>query len=146
MASFYAMDISASGLSSERMRAEVIASNLANASSTRSSRGGPYRRLLTVLSANEERWQPGRSVHGRARFAGVGVSVLGIVEDSSPLPMRYDPSHPDADAEGYVTMPNVDPAMEMVDLITASRAYEANVTALNAAKQMAMKALDIGRA
>lgn len=143
MASFQAMDISASGLSAERMRMEVIASNLANATSTRSSRGGPYRRLLTVLSADEQRLQ---GTNSRTSFAGAGVRVLGVVEDPSPFALRYDPTHPDANAEGYVAMPNVEPATEMVDLITASRAYEANVTALNAAKQMAMKALDIGKA
>ncbi len=146
MASFAAMDVSASALTAERFHMEVVASNLANASSTRSARGGPYRRLMAVMAANEERWDPAHPGNAATTFAGAGVRVLGVMEDPSDLPLRYDPGHPDAGPDGYVAMPNVDPAVEMVDLIAASRAYEANVTALNAAKQMAMKALEIGRA
>lgn len=142
---FQGMDTSASALLAERLRMDVIASNLANQNSTRSASGGAYRRLMVSLAARET--LPRRQ-HGTtpAAFGGVGVQVTGVSEDQSPLPRTYDPSHPDADAEGYVSMPNVNPVHEMVDLITAVRAYEANVTVLNAAKQMAMNALEIGKA
>lgn len=167
---FAAMDISASALTAERLRMDVIANNLANANTTRAALGPdgrwlPYRRQRPVFA---ERGQGGFWNALRASLAaaggamsaalgqladgepprppGAGVRVTAIVEDPSPLPLRYDPGHPDANAEGYVTLPNVNVITEMVDMITASRAYEANVTALNAAKTMGMRALDIGRA
>jgi flagellar basal-body rod protein FlgC len=145
VALFRGLDISASGLTAERLRMDVIASNVANAVSTRSDRGGAYRRIVAVLGARED----GERVYrpsGEVTFRGAGVRVLRLVEDPSPFRLIYDPVHPDARADGYVEMPNVDPVTEMVDLISATRAYEANVTVLNAAKQMAMKALEIGRA
>ncbi len=132
--------ISASGMTAERLRMDTIANNLANANTTRTADGGPYRRQVPVFAARET------AVLARpGGFAG-GVRVLGIRHDPSPPRMVYDPAHPDANEEGYVAMPNVDVVREMVDLITASRAYEANVTAFNTAKSMAMRALDIGRA
>ncbi|HEY8496796.1 MAG TPA: flagellar basal body rod protein FlgC [Limnochordales bacterium] len=133
--------ISASGMTAERLRMDTIANNLANANTTRTAGGGPYRRQVPVFAARETR-VPGRP----GGFTGAGVRVIGIHHDSSPPRLVYDPNHPDADANGYVAMPNVDVVREMVDLITASRAYEANVTAFNTAKNMAMRALDIGRA
>lgn len=135
---------SASGLTAERLRMDVIANNIANANTTRTEDGGPFRRRVAVLQSNQpfqaflEQAQSGAAPQG-------GVRVAAITEDPRPFKIKYDPSHPDADANGYVQLPNVDVVTEMVDLIGASRAYEANVTAINAFKAMAMKALEIGR-
>lgn len=134
------MDVSASGLTAERLRMDLIASNLANAETTRTPEGGPYRRLMAVLVP--EPVQPGKSPFSRR---GGGVRVQAVIQDTSPPRLVYQPDHPDANAEGYVAYPNVNPVTEMVDLITATRAYEANVAAFNAAKGMALKALEIGR-
>ncbi|AKX93518.1 flagellar basal-body rod protein FlgC [Moorella thermoacetica] len=140
-----ALAISASGLTAERLRLDIIANNLANINTTRTPRGGPYRREVPVFA---ERLQeamgqlPGRP---SSRAPGAGVEVAAIVEDNSPPRLVYDPSHPDADANDYVHLPNINIVNEMVDMITASRAYEANVTVLNAAKAMTLKALEIGR-
>ena len=135
MGMFDAFAISGSGMTAERLRMDVIASNLANADSTQAANGQPYRRRMVVLQAGSPSFDQVLS----------GVKVTGIVEDQSPLRRVYDPSHPDADAQGYVTLPNVNPVTEMVDLITSSRGYEANVTAMNAAKQMFSKTFDILR-
>jgi flagellar basal-body rod protein FlgC len=152
MGMFDAFDISASALTAERMRMDVTAENLANAQTTRTANGGPYRRKEVVL----EQVQQGGGFAGNLKAAmGAGssgrvggassVEVSGIVEDSTPSKMVYDPGHPDANAQGYVAMPNVDSVTEMVDLISASRAYEANVTAMQSAKQMFSKTLDLLR-
>ena len=150
MGLFDAIDISGSGLSAERLRMDVTAENLANAQSTRGADGQPYRRKEVIL-------QQADGFEGALRMASAGMSgpetasgargveVAGIAEDQSPNRMVYDPGHPDADADGYVSMPNVDPVTEMVDLIAASRAYEANVTAMQTAKSMFTKTLDILR-
>ncbi len=138
MGLFRVFDISASGMTAERLRMDTIANNLANANTTRTARGGPYRRQMVVF---EERLAQA-SGYG---LRGNGVRVSRIVEDNDPPRLVYDPHHPDANEQGYVEMPNVNIVTEMVDMITASRAYEANVAALNAAKAMALKALDIGR-
>lgn len=138
MGLFDAIDISASGLSAERLRMDVVAENLANANTTRTADGGPYRRKNVVL---EQQGGGFASALARAR----GVQVSAIVEDPTPPRRVYDPGHPDADADGYVEMPNVNPVTEMVDLITASRAYEANVTAMQTAKQMFTKTLEVLR-
>lgn len=135
MGMFDAFAISGSGMTAERLRMDVIASNLANADSTQGADGQPYRRRMVVLQAGSPSFDQVLS----------GVKVAGIVEDQSPLRRVYDPSHPDADAQGYVTLPNVNPVTEMVDLITSSRGYEANVTAMNAAKQMFTKTFDLLR-
>ena len=135
MGMFDAFAISGSGMTAERLRMDVIASNLANADSTQGANGQPYRRRMVVLQAGSPSFDQVLS----------GVKVAGIVDDQSPLRRVYDPSHPDADAQGYVTLPNVNPVTEMVDLITSSRGYEANVTAMNAAKQMFSKTFDILR-
>jgi flagellar basal-body rod protein FlgC len=148
MGLFGGLDISASGMSAERLRMDVIAENLANADTTRGPNGGPYRRKEVVL---QEGGSGGsfaatlQGVQGAQSSTGGGVEVTGIVNDPSPLKRVYDPGHPDADAQGYVTMPNVEPVTEMVDLITASRGYEANVQAMNASKSMFTKTLDILR-
>jgi flagellar basal-body rod protein FlgC len=149
MGMFDAFDISASALTAERMRMDVTAENLANAQTTRTADGGPYRRKEVVL----QEVQQGGGFAGSLRAAmgaggsgrPAGVEVAGIAEDSAPNKMVYDPGHPDADANGYVAMPNVDSVTEMVDLISASRAYEANVTALQSAKTMFSKTLDLLR-
>jgi flagellar basal-body rod protein FlgC len=149
MGMFDAFDISASALTAERMRMDVTAENLANAQTTRTADGGPYRRKEVVLQevakgggfAGNLKAAMGAGNSGRAG----GVEVAGIAEDSTPNKMVYDPGHPDADANGYVAMPNVDSVTEMVDLISASRAYEANVTALQSAKTMFSKTLELLR-
>ena len=143
MGLFDAFDASGSALSAERLRMDVTAENLANAQSTRAANGtGPYRRKEVVLQ------EAGAGVGARATFADSlqaarGVRVAGIVEDPSPSRMVYDPGHPDADAKGYVAMPNVNTVTEMTDLIGASRAYEANVTAMQTTKSMFARTLDI---
>jgi len=146
MGMFDAMDISASGLTAERMRMDVTAQNLANAQTTRGADGQPYRRKEVVLAERQEQGSFGAALTG-AMSAGkpAGVEVAAIAEDQTPLKQVYDPSHPDADANGYVQMPNVDTVAEMVDLISAQRAYEANVTAMQAAKQMFSKTLELLR-
>jgi flagellar basal-body rod protein FlgC len=135
MGMFDALNISASGMSAERLRMDVIAENLANANTTRGANGQPYQRQEVIL---QERAPSFGEVLG-------GVMVTGIVPDATPGRRVYDPGHPDADKEGYVTLPNVNPVSEMVDLITSSRGYEANVTAMNAAKQMFSKTFDVLR-
>ncbi|MDI7248260.1 MAG: flagellar basal body rod protein FlgC [Bacillota bacterium] len=143
MGIFSSFRISATGLAAERLRMDVIANNIANVNTTRTEDGRPYRRRQVVFQALTAR--PSRGP-GASEAPGQGVAVAAIVEDPSPPRMVYDPGHPDADARGYVAMPNVDAVRELVDMISATRAYEANVTALDAAKTMAMRALDIGRA
>lgn len=142
------MNISATGLTAQRLRMDVISNNIANAQTTRTPEGGPYRRQMVVM----------QSLSSSAPFSGVlqnalgtspastggGVAVTGIVKDNSPFKLVYDPTNPDA-VNGYVQMPNVDVTTEMVDMVAASRAYEANVTAFDAGKQMAMTALSLGR-
>jgi len=146
MGLFNAIDAAASGLTAERLRMDVTAENLANAQSTRGANGGPYRRKVVVL---QEAGQSGfgaalAGAMGSGRAAS-GVQVAGIQEDPAPNRRVYDPGHPDADRQGYVSMPNVNPVTEMVDLISASRAYEANVTAMQTAKQSFGKVLELLR-
>ena len=126
--------VSASGLSAERLRMDLIADNLANANTTRTPDGQPYRRKVAIFAP----------IAPTPHMPG-GVRVVQIAQDLSPPRMVYDPSHPDADANGYVAYPNVEMVHEMVDMITASRAYEANIQAFNAAKDMFLRTLDIGR-
>jgi flagellar basal-body rod protein FlgC len=138
-----ATDISASGLSAERRRMEVVANNIANAHSTRTPEGGPFRRQEAVFAAVY------RNSLGMARPTDIqnlgGVQMVGIQSDMSELPVVYQPGHPDADEMGMVTLPNVSMPNEMVDLITASRAYEANLRALRMYRQMAEQALAVLR-
>lgn len=148
---FSALETSASALTAERLRMDVIANNIANVNTTRTPDGGPYRRQMVVLGSRpsfsaalqEASGQSGGGDSGAQ--VGQGVRVVQIVQDQRPFKLKYDPTHPDADASGYVQLPNVETVTEMVDLISASRAYEANVTALNAFKQMVSTALQIGR-
>jgi flagellar basal-body rod protein FlgC len=150
MGMFDALNVSATGLTAERLRMDVTAENLANAQTTRGADGQPYRRKEVVLSEVQSGGfgaQLAKAV-GAGSSSGSqpgGVEVAGITQDQTPGKLVYDPGHPDADADGYVRMPNVDTVAEMVDLISASRAYEANVTAMNAAKQMFSKTLDLLR-
>ena len=145
---FGSFGVSASGMSAARIQMDVVAENLANADSTNGPGGQPYQRKEVVLqqagssfaSALDSAGSGGAGSQG-----GGGVEVAGIVSDPTPGQKVYDPGHPDADAQGYVTMPNVSPVTEMVDLITASRSYEANVQALDAAKQMFTRSLDVLR-
>ena len=144
MGLFDAINISGSGLSAERLRMDVTAENLANAQSTRGPDGQPYRRKEVVLQQAEGGFESAlRTASAGSTSGGRGVEVAGIVEDQTPNRQVYDPGHPDANAQGYVEMPNVDSVTEMVDLISASRAYEANVTAMQTAKTMFTRTLDL---
>lgn len=140
---FVAMDISASGMTTQRFRLDTVALNLANATTTRGIEGGPYRRQHVILG---ERAQRPSFEHLLERERGVryaGVEVLQVQEDDSPPRLVLEPGHPDADARGFVRYPNIDPVGEMVILMEAMRLYEANVRALNAGKEMALRALQI---
>ena len=148
MGMFDGLEISASGLTAERMRMDVVAQNLANAQTTRGADGQPYRRQEVVLQERTPTSGFGAALAGAmSGRTGTprGVQVAQIAKDQTPLKRVYDPGHPDADANGYVQMPNVDSVSEMVDLISAQRAYEANVTAMQAAKQMFSKTLELLR-
>jgi flagellar basal-body rod protein FlgC len=144
---FDAIDASGSGLSAERLRMDVTAENLANAQTTRGPNGGPYQRKDVVLAESQGGgFQTAlTSAMGGSSMAGGGVQVAGIVTDPSPPRMVYDPGHPDANAQGYVRMPNVNTVTEMVNLISEQRAYEANVTAMQTAKTMLSKTFDLLR-
>lgn len=149
MGMFLGIDASASGLTAERLRMDVISNNIANANTTRTDRGGAFHRRYVVFEPRDR--APKKFEHvlkkavGLNRQTGEGVRAVQITEDDTPGPMVYEPGHPDANAEGYVEKPNVNIVTEMVDMITAQRAYEANSTAINAAKAMISKALDIGK-
>jgi len=145
MGLFQAIDASASGMTAERLRMDVISNNIANANTTRTVEGGPYRRQMVVFEPRTGKKISFGQMLSEQMDAGDGVRVTGITKDNAPFKLMYDPNHPDANRDGYVEMPNVTIVSEMVDMITASRAYEANVTAANAAKNMAMKALEIGK-
>ncbi|MBZ4663098.1 MAG: flgC [Caloramator sp.] len=140
---FTGMRISASGLAAERLRMDIISNNIANIETTRTENGGPYKRKIVTFKENLERQI--NNINGNSSAKYNGVKVDKIIEDNSPFKKVYNPNHPDADSNGYVLMPNVNILDEMVDLITATRAFEANVTALNSQKQMALKALEIGK-
>ncbi len=142
-------DISASALTAERMRMDVISENLANINNTRTAEGTPYRRKYVTMEGMESfSGVLDQAITDSDPYSsnyGGGVRVTSIEEDQSPFILEYDPSHPDADEDGYVSMPNVDLAREMVDMMSATRSYEANITAINATKNMAMQALNIGK-
>ncbi len=141
-----ALRISGSGLSAQRTRVNVAASNLANAESTRGPDGQPYHRRDPVLSAvNFESAMNGASAQPGESSEAQGVAVTGVVEDQTPGKRVYLPGHPDADPDGFVTFPNVNPINETVNLLTASRGYEANASAVETLKSMAQRALDISR-
>lgn len=135
---FKVFDIAASGMTAERFRLNVISQNLANSDTTRTEEGGPYRRKAIVF---EEALN--KTTKGKEEFSGVKIS--SIVDDPSPFRLVYDPNHPDANEEGYVEYPNVNVLREMIDMISAQRAYEMNAAVVNSAKSMYNSALGIGR-
>lgn len=151
MGIFNAMNVSASGLTAQRMRMDVAASNIANAQSTRARVNAngeyePYRRKMVSFETDQRNFHTllksemqNQSKHTR------GVKVSRIIEDQTPFQLEYNPMHPDSNENGYVRLPNVDPLKEMVDILSATRSYEANVTSLNATKNMLLKALEIGK-
>ena len=144
MGLFQSFDISASGMTAERFRTDIIAQNIANVNTTRTEDGTPYRRKVVTFA--EKRSTPFQEMlEGQYRnFKGTGVKVTSVKDDTtSDYIMEYDPSNPDADENGYVSYPNVDTVQEMTDMIDASRSYEANVTAFEAAKAMASKGLEL---
>lgn len=146
MGLFSSFAISASGMTAERLRLDIVSNNLANVNTA--GRPGdpslqPYRRQVPLFTQQLQQVLDRRN--NPNGFKGAGVKVVGIMQDPNPPRMVYEPSHPFADANGYVAYPNINVLNEMVDMMTATRAYEANVTALNAAKGMAMKALEIGK-
>lgn len=136
-----AVSVAASALSAERTRIEVAVSNIANAGSTQGADGKPYRRRDVVLTTDTV-----RSFDAALGMASAtGVKVAAIVEDKTPARRVFDPSHPDADKEGFVELPNVNPAVEMVDMVGASRAYQANLTAINLIRDLVSRSLELGR-
>ncbi|WP_163536791.1 flagellar basal body rod protein FlgC [Gracilibacillus sp. YIM 98692] len=151
MSIFQSMNTSASGLTAQRLRMDTISSNIANADTTRATvnENGeyePYRRKMTVFQPKGESFSSVLQRYSyREENSGDGVKVTQITEDEEPFKTVYNPNHPDANDEGYVEMPNVDPLKEMVDMMSATRSYEANVTSVNASKTMLMKALEIGK-
>lgn len=149
MGMFDALNVSASGLSAERTRMDVVANNLANAQTTRGADGQPFRRQEVVMQAESQSFASvlSRNVATMTEPKGAprGVKVVDVAEDPTPNRRIYDPGHPDADADGYISLPNVNPVTEMVDLIASSRAYEANATAMQTAKQMFTKTVDLLR-
>lgn len=148
MALFSQLNIAASGLTAQRLRLDVISENIANVSTTRTADGTPYVRKQVYFKEKNKTFQSFDNVYQAARngAAGNGVKVTSIFEDTeTDMIMKYDPSHPDADENGYVTYPNVNVVQEMTDLIDASRSYEASITAFNAGKAMATKGLEIAK-
>ena len=148
---FDAMNISASALTAQRLRMDVISQNIANAQTTRTPEGGPYRRRTVIFQEIGDS-DPFRNMFSDAvkrgptpASKGTGVRVSKIAVDESPGVLQYDPHHPDADAEGYVRMPNVNIIEEMVNMISASRSYEAGITAINTSKAMIARTLDLGK-
>jgi len=140
---FGMLEVSGSALGAERWRAEVVAANMANAETTRTPQGGAYRRQLLVFRAQPMPRFPMLLARLRKGTPEGGVRVERVVADASPLPSRYEPGHPDADNAGYVTYPNVNPVMEMADLLSAVRAYQLNAAAVQAAKSMIQQSLQI---
>lgn len=146
MSFFNSINVSASGLTAERLRMDLISENIANANTTRTPSGTPYRRKVAVFRAQEANSFEQMLNNAKGlQTLGQGVEVAAITEDLSPFRKEYNPDHPDADAEGFVNLPNVEIVNEMINLISASRAYEANITSVNTTKAMAMKALEIGK-
>ncbi|MGM0379524.1 MAG: flagellar basal body rod protein FlgC [Bacillota bacterium] len=145
MSFFSSIDTSSSGLTAERLRMDLISDNIANAETTRTPSGGPYRRKIPIYRELEKNKFQKALADAKGKNSSDGVEIVGIEEDQSDFKRKYDPSHPDSNKDGYVLLPNVDTVTEMVNMVSASKAYEANVTALNSTKSMVMKALEIGR-
>lgn len=135
------LETSASGLYAQRKRMDIIASNLANIETTRTEGGGPYRRKMVVMSTRESDQDFDEMFNSQIK----GVQIEDIVEDKSPFKKVFNPSHPDADSDGYLYKPNVDLIVETTNMLMARRAFEANIAAIKATRQMVIKALEIGR-
>jgi flagellar basal-body rod protein FlgC len=142
MSLFGSLEVSASGMSAERARAELLVQNIANSETTRTPEGGPYQRKDVVFSS-EEQISPFSAMFQNA--AGIGVTVSDVITDQRPPVQRYLPGHPDADANGYVAFPNMNPAEDMVDLLNSQRSYSANVAAISSVKDMISRSIDIMR-
>ena len=154
MAFFDAMNISATGLTAQRLRMDVISENIANVNTTRTLQGGPYRRKTVLFSEIQETpfgamladtFDGELSGTRRRAPLGMGVRVQDVVQDFAPGPMVYDPAHPDANVDGYVEMPNINIVEEMVNMISASRSYEANITAINTSRTMMDRTMELAR-
>lgn len=151
MTIFNAFNSSASALTAQRLRMDVVSANISNAQTTRATMNAngeyePYRRKMVVLEPSNKSFKSFLQKASQANSSTLsGVKVSNIVQDQSPFKLEYNPTHPDADEAGYVQLPNVDPLKEMVDLMSATRSYEANITSLNASKNMLLKALEIGK-
>ncbi len=146
-------DISSSALTAQRLRMDVVAENIANINTTRTANGDPYRRRYVLFQEREGSFSDfyksamnaDKADNGVTTSPGRGVRVTAVMEEDSPFKIEYNPGHPDADEQGYVRLPNVDLAREMIDMMSATRSYEANITAVNAFKNMATQALQIGK-
>lgn len=146
MSMFDSMEISSSGLAAQRTRMKTISSNIANINTTRTPGGGPYRRKETIFAAMPSNKSFHDELVSQEKDDGTRhVKVVGVVEDSRPPKMMYDPNHPDANEEGYVELPNVDLVEEVTNMMIAKRSFEANIAAINATKNMIMKSLEIGK-
>lgn len=150
MAFLNSFDISGSGLTASRLRMDVISENISNSETTRTAEGGPYRRKMVVYQCADSAETFRSMLEGQTSANGEaaepqGVKATGIVEDQTPFSVEYDPTSPDANAQGYVEKPNVDLIQETTDMMSASRAYSANLTAFEAVKNMAEKALELGK-
>jgi flagellar basal-body rod protein FlgC len=140
-----ALSVSASGMSAQSARTELLVENLANAETTRTPEGGPYRRKDVVFSADSATSDFSSEFDNQLGLAGVGVRIQQVVTDTREPEKRYMPGHPDADADGYVAYPRMNPAEDMVDLLSASRSYQANVSAISAVKDMIQKSMELFR-
>ncbi len=146
MSLFNTLDVSASGLAAQRRRVEVLAQNIANAETTRTAEGGPYRRRQVVFEAQAgESFAAALAAAGEEVVPAGGVRIAGVELDPSPPEMRYLPDHPDADADGYVAFPGYDPVRDMVDLSSAVRSYQANLAAVSAVRQMLVQTIETAR-
>jgi len=151
MSLFDVLDVSSSGLTAQRMRLETISSNIANASTTRTPAGGPYARQDIVFKTADVTSKGGSQSAFGDVFSALsdegpqGVQVSEILEDKQAPQLRFEPNHPDADADGYVHYPNINIITEMVNMVEATRSYEANLTMMNASKSLALQAIDLGK-
>ncbi|MBE5907489.1 MAG: flagellar basal body rod protein FlgC [Lachnospiraceae bacterium] len=146
MGLFQSFDICASGMTAQRFRMDTIAENIANVNTTRTEEGGAYRRKIVTFAEKNLNPTFAQTLNYAQSFKGNGVKVVSVTEDyETDMIMEYDPSHPDADENGYVTYPNVNTVTEMTNLIDSSRAYQANVTAFDAVKTMAQQGISIGQ-
>jgi flagellar basal-body rod protein FlgC len=143
MSLFSSLSVSASGMSAQRTRAELLVENLANAETTRTPDGGPYRRKDAVFTSSNVTSEFASEFDAQLNGAGQGVGIAQITVDEREPERRYSPGHPDADADGYVKFPRINPAEDMVDLMSASRSYQANVAAISAVKDMIQRSIDI---